>query len=172
MCVRQEEPHPDGFHIETHKNGGRSAAGMYRNGKRIGAWSKWHQNGSLSHQGSYLHGKAHGPWTSWGPDGEVRSAGEYLYGTKEGEWAETGENGDRISVAYRDGKKYGVERVWQSDGVRMKSETTWYADQKEGPARTWHRNGQLGSRGAYTKDKPVGLWEYWNSDGTLDEEIR
>ena len=95
-----------------------------------------------------------------GPDGDVRSAGEYLYGTKEGDWIETGETGDRQAVSYRGGKKYGVERVTRPDGVTMKSEITWYADEKEGLARTWHANGQLESQGTYVKNKPAGLWKY------------
>ncbi len=160
---------PDGFHVENHENGSKAAAGMIRNGDRVEEWSEWHEGGSLAAQGAYIHGKRHGPWTYWDSPGNVRWGGEYLYGVKEGDWVEYGKDGRRSTVGYRGGKKYGLERVWGSETGELRSETTWFAAEKDGPAHTWHANGKLESRGNYSEDKPTGLWEYWNSDGTLDE---
>jgi antitoxin component YwqK of YwqJK toxin-antitoxin module len=143
---------------------------MIRAGDRVGDWGEWHEDGTASARGTYVHGKRHGPWTFWGRDAQVLNSGEYLYGTKEGEWVETGEDGERISVLYRGGKKYGLRRVWYPDGSALKTETMWYADVRDGPTRTRYEDGQLESRGRYTKNQPVGLWEYWHQDGSADEE--
>ena len=170
MLAASKAKAPDGFHVEDHANGSKAAAGMIRNGVRVGEWSEWHKDGSRAGQGSYIHGKRQGPWTCWDPDGSVRSAGEYLYGMKEGAWVLYGEDGSRCTVGDRGGKKYGVERVWRSDTGELKSETTWFASVRDGSARTWYANGQLESRGSHANDKATGLWEYWHADGTLEGE--
>ena len=59
---------------------------------------------------------------------------------------------------------------WHLDGDGISSETSWYADQKTGLARTWYPDGQMKSRGRYERGQGIGLWEFWRPDGTVDEE--
>lgn len=161
---------PDGYRVETHASGTRSAAGMVELGARAGVWNEWHEDGSAAAEGSYVHGKRHGTWTYWYDNGQVRLTGDYVYGSRDGPWVEYAEGGARLSeTTYRDGKKYGTERRWVPGG-KLRSETSWLADVRQGPAVTWYDNGQVASRGRYQAGVPTGAWEFWHEDGSVDTE--
>lgn len=54
-----------------------------------------------------------------------------------------------------------------------KTETTYRANgrarQAHGPFRSWHKNGQLQSKGRFKNGIKVGNWSYYGPEGQLDQ---
>lgn len=159
---------PDGHHVERYPDGKTKAAGQYVNGRRDGVWSTWYENGKLKSRGTYFAGRRHGAWTEWNAAGEETLRGRFHYQRKEGSF-EFVKDGKKVQAAYRDDKLHGTCRSLGPDGKR-ESEEDWFFGRRHGASLRFHPGGRTASRGRYSHGRKVGLWEYWDAEGTLDQE--
>ena len=158
----------DGYRVETYEDGSRKAAGMIVDGHHDGEWQLWHATGPLEARGSYFAGKKQGLWTAWDEAGTEVERGEFLYGRREGAWHEV-QGGMVTESDFRDGEKHGPRLQTLEDG-NVAVQDAWFLNKRHGLASVYHPNSTLASQGEWVHGARVGQWDYWNTEGVLDEE--
>jgi len=154
------------------------AKGAYVDGAQEGTWTLWYPNGVKLAEGKYRAGRKQGPWTSWYPDGTVKEHGALLSDKAEGVWVYRNPDGTVEPVQsglYEDGVKIDD---WFIDGLRILSfsddspreEAFWKDGVRHGASTSYHHGGRRASEGHYDAGQRTGPWEFWDADGTLNEE--
>jgi len=107
--------------------------------------------------------------------GEKKSECTYAQGTKVGESKDYYINGNTLSIyQYDNNQVVGLKKTYFENGQLSSEETFKYLEYpaissiKEGPAKYFHKNGQLKTSGKFLNDRKVEEWKYYKDDGTLD----
>ena len=81
-----------------------------------------------------------------------------------------GDAGQVLATAeYSGGVLDGVSRVFSPAGV-LTQESTYRSGQLHGSYRTWWDNGQPKEAGSFDMGRRIGLYRWFNQDGTLLRE--
>lgn len=64
----------------------------------------------------------------------------------------------------------GVWKYWYKNG-QLWSECEYKGGMKNGKSTVYYDNGQKRYEGQYKDDKQVGIWRFWQVDGTLITEL-
>lgn len=86
-------------------NGVVAAEGMYRKGKRMGAWKHNYDNGNILAEGDYSDGQKEGSWTFYYSSGKLKGKGRYRSDLKHGTWQEWDWFGEMKEIEYFEGVK-------------------------------------------------------------------
>jgi antitoxin component YwqK of YwqJK toxin-antitoxin module len=128
-----------------------------RNGKAI--W--YYPNGKMMSQASYTNGRVNGDVVNWAPNGSVVDQESYENGRKLG-----------TTVEYHPDKSKKSEVTYLYAPLAIKTPDDWASctlakfesqgeDEKHGPFRAWHPNGQVAKQGEFRYNRPVGKFLYW-----------
>jgi len=91
--------------------------GVYKNGKREGAFKRFDENGQLKSDMVYKNGKTEGTVKKYYKNGKLKCEAAYTNGKKEGLVKWYYGNGQLNSeMVYQNGKKDGPYKRWDSDG--------------------------------------------------------
>ena len=188
--------------IKRHfRNGQTKFIGNYIDGKSEGQWEYYFKNGQLEAIGDYKDGKKEGFWRYYREDGMfvrvryyvddrnvwvsktlrpkdvvVRNGITYqinkknpFYGTIDVHWVNM--IGDELSLrvrhTYLNGRISGNMTSYHRNG-QVESKGNYKDGKKEGLWECYYKNGQLASKGNYIDGKLNGLIEFYNEDGQLD----
>lgn len=91
--------------------------GMYKQGNKVGTWTKWHANGKMMSKGKFAlqypfwntkktrkNSYTIGSWRTYHPNGKLASEGEYKSGAKIGTWRHWTNDGKRSKLKVHDGR--------------------------------------------------------------------
>jgi antitoxin component YwqK of YwqJK toxin-antitoxin module len=101
-----------------------------------------------------------GPWRA------VRYEGNYREGVRDGVWCVTdAETGDPLwEITWSAGEWHGPAKTWHRSG-QLEHEGEYSRGEHTGVWTYWFENGQLGASGRYERDRKVGDWKYWDKQG-------
>ena len=71
---------------------------------------------------------------------------------------------------YKDGRQDGVYEEWYENG-QPKGQVNYKDGKREGKQCWWDESGELQYWGNFKNDKPHGICEIKNSDGTISQSI-
>lgn len=87
-----------------------------------------------------------------------------------GYWLKTDSTGKAVTFCeLKNGFLDGVFASIFKDVNQLSQRGFYFADKKNGPWKTWHRNGKLATEGIYEFGEKKGEWKYFSKDGI--EEI-
>ncbi len=117
----------------THPSPGAHMRGDWTDGyyhrRTLGKWRVTDADGAVE-SGTWAKGAPVGRWTVTRPDGVVRESGHYVAGRPTGVWTCRDDDGSRRERGYDRGRKSGVWRTWNADGLLL-SERTEVPDESE-----------------------------------------
>ena len=139
-----------------------------KRGIRNGPAINWHTNGKKLMEGRYRNNKQVGLWTIYHRGGARRSQVAYRGGRKHGVERQWDDNGQLTgSGRYEEGRKTGVWTRWIK-GRRYQA-STYKNDDLNGVQITYDTtSGEKRSEGDYRQGKRHGVWSYYRS-GKLRE---
>ncbi len=166
--------------IKRHfRNGQTKFIGNYIDGKSEGQWEYYFKNGQLEAIGDYKDGKKEGFWSFYREDGgKVRV--QYYVDDRNVWVSKTLRPKDvvvRNGITYQINEKnpfYGTINVYWvnmiGDELSLRVRHTYLNGRISGNMTSYHRNGQVESKG-YAKDgKKEGLWECYYKNGQLESK--
>ena len=192
----QKEIHtPDGHIVKYEGKNGSGFVRSYKNGKKDGITALY-QNGVLYAEKSYknglLHGwsinyvypvsetyyvdgKKHGVVKKWCDNSRKRLElrEHYKYGQLNGlseEWRCTGKHYLVRSTEYKNGKKDGVEKIYDDINYRdgsLYSSIEYKNGKKDGVSKIYHSKGKLCCMDRYKNGIQEGESEFWDHTGKL-----
>lgn len=178
--------------VKDHHGKVRAEVGRYK-GHKEGPVRFLHADGSVQTTGRYANDSRHGAWTTTSPEGDTLAIVSYRYGRKDGWQAYWANNGRLLRVErFRKGEPDGPLYRFYSDGTPrqlshydngrpqgrhiewFKVDSTSVAllsgqfqDGERSGRWTWfYGNGRPNRQGHYAAGKQVGVWRYWNAEGT------
>ena len=153
--------------------------GKIIDGKFDGAWSGYYDSSGLqmSAEGTAVMGKNEGRYTAYYPNGQVYVTACYQDDKLEGEYYSynkesvvTATHGTcKYSCHYVDGKRHGIARWWNEDGVLVR-ESEYDTGESDGASREYYDNGELKSEYIYRNSQKEGPYERYYESGALQEE--
>lgn len=142
----------------------------FADGQRHGKASWFYPNGTLLSQATYDKGRVHGDVMKWGPDASLLGKENYTHGRKLAP-----------KVEYYDAEHKRSEILFLHAPLVVKTFDNFHtatlavfeqrgADEKFGPFRIWHPNGQLARAGEFRYNLPVGkaVWFYSNGQKQME----
>lgn len=141
-------------------------------GQRHGKAAWFYANGTLLSQATYDRGRVHGDVMKWGPDASLLGKESYTHGRKLAP-----------KVEYYDAEHKRSEILYLHAPMVVKTPDNFHAatlatfeqrgqDEKYGPFRVWHNNGQIARQGEFRYNLPVGkaTWFYANGQKQMEGE--
>lgn len=142
----------------------------FTDGERNGKATWFYPNGTLMSQASYSQGRVNGDVVNWAPNGKVLAQENYQNGRKLAAKLEFfPDKAKKSEVTYL----FAPLTIKTPDNWANCTLATFEArgeDEKHGPFRTWHPNGQLARQGEFRYNIPVGTIVYWYSNGQKEME--
>lgn len=129
-----------GSFVEWNDNGKKIVESNYKDGVLHGGFLKWNDDGVLLIKVNYKDGELHGEGTKWNADGTLSHELNFLDGKLDGE-----------NIGYFD------DSIVKIHNYKFK--------QLNGPHIVKKINGNIITKGEFKDDKPVGTWEYFDTDG-------
>jgi uncharacterized protein len=139
-------------------------------GQRHGKAAWYYPNGTLLSQATYDRGRVHGDVMKWGPDASLLGKETYTHGRKLAP-----------KVEYYDAEHKRSEILYLHAPMVVKTPDNFNTatlatfeqrgqDEKFGPFRIWHNNGQLARQGEFRYNLPVGkaTWYYANGQKQME----
>ncbi len=160
-------------------------------GYKQGNWKYFWQNGNLKMEVTYLNDKINGFLKRYDENGNFLSVEKYTQGELVADAKETKQlerkvayhsNGQPSIIAtYYNGVPEGVRREFDEDGKVVKSysyEDGWMRyegvvdlnGKRQGLWKEYYKTGELRSQGKYVNSNPVGPWEFYFMDKTVEIE--
>jgi len=97
---------PHGQWRAFYLSGKKAGVGQYRDGIKLGTWTRWHEDGTKREQVPYVDGKKNGVQKSWWRSGKLSMTGENIDGKRQGRWLMYNSDGTLWrEVDYVDGRK-------------------------------------------------------------------
>jgi len=142
----------------------------FADGQRHGKAAWYYPNGTLLSQATYEKGRVHGDVMKWGADASLLAKETYTHGRKLAP-----------KVEYYDGEHKRSEILYLHAPLVVKTFDNFStaslavfeqrgADEKYGPFRIWHQNGQLARQGEFRYNLPVGKTTWFYSNGQKQME--
>lgn len=132
--------------VTYHRNGKKSAMGVYMNKKRHGLWKFFDEEENMISEETYVNGIKTGLWKVYYFDGTINEETTYAEDHKNGPW-----------------------KQYFTDG-RIKLQGTYVNDLLEGEAIYYHPDGKVMIRGSYIKNLKNGKWVFFDEDGKMVQE--
>lgn len=121
---------------------GNEASGIYKDGKRSGAWIEYH------------------------PGGLVKTITPYVDGKKEGLFVELSNNGQLVKrCAYHNNLRHGEYKEMNYSNV--KEERFYQYDKLEGVVKIYYDNGKLMEEGTYKNGTRDGISKWYDQNGNV-----
>ena len=189
----------DGHTIKYEGSNGSGFVRSYKNGKKDGITALY-QHGVLYAEKSYtegvldgwsinyyypftasktyyVNGKKHGVVTKWCDDGEKLKLREhYSHGQLDGlseAWSCEGKHYLERSTEYKNGKKDGVEKVYDNINYKdgsLYSSIEYKNGKKHGVSKVYHSKGKLCCLNTYKNGILEGESKFWDHTGKLTKE--
>jgi len=137
----------------------------YKDGRLHGSSELYYMNGNIHFRKEYTDGQPSGTWKFYDPDGELYFETKWPGGTKYPPkyWYKTG-----IMRYDHTGDK---NRRWYVNG-QLEYEVPVDEDRRRhGHFTSWYPNGQKESEGEIVHGRRTGLWNFWEKDGQLREDV-
>jgi uncharacterized protein len=142
----------------------------FSDGERHGKAVWYYPNGTLLSQATYDRGRVHGDVFKWGPDASLVGKENYTQGRKLAP-----------KVEYFDAEHKRSEILYLHAPLAVKTLDNFHTatlavfeqrgqDEKFGPFRVWHQNGQLARQGEFRYNLPVGkaIWYFPNGQKQME----
>lgn len=123
-------------------------SGKFKETYKNGLWETFYSNGQLKSICHYDMGFIKGEKKEYHKNGKIAQKENYENGVIEG-----------LSVSYHENGKWKIKATYKSGHL-------------EGTYIEYFKNGIIKVKGEYINDDKVGLFKYFNEDGTLYEAIR
>jgi antitoxin component YwqK of YwqJK toxin-antitoxin module len=131
--------------------------GRFRKNKPHGPWTLYHANGQIAAEGMMYEGAKDGVWRTWSPEGRLLSEVTFEPRRIEStDWMAGMGGGGGLGGA---GGMGGL--------AAPPAAVVDYVTLLQGPARSWHPNGQPRLDGRYENDARQGPWIFHDHNGTL-----
>lgn len=115
-------------------------------------------------QGLYKDGKRDGAWVEYHPNGLVKSITSYVDGKKEGIYTELNNNGQLIKrMYYHNDMKHGEYKEFNYSTI--KEERTYQFDKLEGAVKIFYDNGKIMEEGNYKNGTRDGISNWYDKEG-------
>jgi antitoxin component YwqK of YwqJK toxin-antitoxin module len=132
-------------------------SGYLRNNKKQGHW-KFFDNDLIVYEGDYLHDRKKGYWREYYISGHELYVGKYKNDKANGIWKIYSSNNKKFYEIPKLDKKYLIKVIKYKEGKLNGRYVEFYS------------NGQVKTLGNYILNKKIGLWKYYNSDGSLSNQ--
>ncbi len=147
-------------HQEYYSNGKLKEEYHLLNGKFDGKTKAYYENGKIQAKGQYKNGQMTGIWYYFYDNGFIQSIQEF-------------KNGILVSLDFWDIKGNqlvkngtGVVSYYNPDG-QIGSVMSYKNNVFHGKCETWYLNGVKATELYYEYGKPIGIWKYWDENGSL-----
>jgi len=185
--ITYEGHNGNGF-VRSYKNGKKDGiSALYRNGELyaeksykndiLDGWTIYYSPPYTSRKTYYVNGKKHGVVTQWCDDGKrLKLREHYNHGNLDGlseEWRCIGKYYLTRSTEYENGKKDGVEKIYDDINYRdgsLYSSIGYKNGKKDGVSKTYHRKGKLCCLDTYKNGILEGESKFWDHTGKLTKE--
>lgn len=187
-----------GHWVKKYDNGELMYEGYFEDDKPIGEFRRYDEKGNLT--SVLTHNKDNDTIKAffYHPNGYIAGKGKYVMKEKTGEWCYysdyledhllmkcTYHHGkpEGMSIKYHwngeiaeklefiEGNKSGIWKQYYTDGT-LSLESSYVNGKLNGEFRSWHTNGTREITGQYKNDTRIGLWHFFNKDGSLRKEIK
>lgn len=182
----------DGKAKYYHADGSLNSEITWEDDMRSGPYTSLYSNGAKEVEGNYESGSLNGKYVIYFPNGQISSEGTYSEGTKVGEWKHFYFDGklQKTETFDEKGKANGQEENYDYNGYKTSS-----FDYSKGEIVSYKIYDRLGNvlhestrkkgiflyekytldkvktvEGNYTGEHHVGLWKYYDDNGTLTTE--
>ena len=176
----------EGYFETFREDGQPRRAGFYRQGQQQGPWHDYYPDGRVSEVYHYLEGEINGVSLSYTPTGQLTQERRYEQGRLLllTAYDSTGAVLNRVEVtpklkgyalSYPNGKPLFKTDLncyaetgtatWLSPVGKVEMTAAKYRDQRAGPYRAYHPNGQLAAEGTYRNGQPEGEWKTYFASG-------
>lgn len=181
----------DGEQIDYHRNGNKKVVTNYKNGIRNGYVQEFYFNGTVSNEGWYVDGNKQQQWLEYYPDGSIAEDFYFLDDNAVDSAYTYAVDG---TIAYRNRYVEGllVNNIPRSSTIKydtacdtyngkferlypdgkIHSKFAYVNDRLSGSYQAFDENGVAGTRGTYHDGTRVGVWNYYNEAGRLDQTSR
>ena len=161
----------------------------FKNGQLHGSWTIYDARKRPVSELVFKDGQRHGVSTWWYPAGKKMKEVVFRDGILDGDLRQWDERAQlTVERDFKEGRRTGAHTTQHSNGqkkseavylfarVVAKSPDDWWnarmalyetqgKDEKHGPWRAWHENGQLKMEGRFEHDIPVGRFVAWYANG-------
>ena len=141
----------------------------YVNDIKQGVWMAWHTNGQLKDSGAYKNNQMTGEWRSWSDSGKLVSIINFpdpsdIKTLVRGAIDPRNKKPSILSGDTAVGVMQGPAMTFHPNG-QLRDSGAYRLDNKEGPWKQWYANGHLESMGTYVGSVQEGEWEYFRENG-------
>jgi len=157
--------------LTYHRNGEVESKGVAVNGEPEGLFKEYYNDGQIFAEVYFKSGKEHGLATEWYRDGKKKKTGEFYQGEPHGTWSfwdSTNSGALSEKIVYAKGELRS-KSTYHENG-RLKSQTEYSNEKKNGKYTLYYDNGQLNERGKYKDDVMHGQWTCWYENGRKKKE--
>lgn len=146
--------------VYYHRNGKVKAKGDIWDNSTTGIWEFYYENGQLKAKGPWIgNRKSGGVWETYYENGQLDSKGKHDYdGVKVDYWEYYYESGQIAFKGYFKG-----EHIGYYENGKIEREGTFAL----GLMTRYYENGQIKEQGNYAYDKRVGIWKFYDEQGSL-----
>ena len=174
--------------VKSYKNGKYDGImALYRNGELfaeksykndvLDGWTIYYYPPYTSSKTYYVNGKKHGVLTQWCDDGKrLKLREHYNHGQLDGlseAWSCRGKHYLVRSTEYKNGKKDGVEKVYDNINYKdgsLYSSIEYKNGKKHGVSKVYHSKGKLCCLNTYKNGILEGESKFWDHTGKLTKE--
>ncbi|NND94642.1 MAG: hypothetical protein HKN45_07215 [Flavobacteriales bacterium] len=160
-------------------------------GRKQGLWKSFYSSRTVHTEATYVDDLKHGLFRTYSETGELLSMLKYVNGELDEGAAETivvdirneyfADGTVRASGSYKEGKKHGIHREYDtegniikswvySDGVEVGSGIIGKSGSFEGPWQEYYEDGSLRVEGTYEEGLRAKKWKYYSDSGELIQE--
>ncbi len=147
------------------------ASWEFKQGVVHGKVVAWYPNGSQSSDMGFQEGQPHGEAIYWAASGHISARHYYRDGRQLVPMIQRFDRQQKESEGWllRSDFVYETTVDWWNDIVQIVRVPADGQDQKTGPWKEWHLNGNLRFAGAYEDGKPVGQHVWWYENGQKEQ---
>jgi antitoxin component YwqK of YwqJK toxin-antitoxin module len=187
-----------GHWIKKYENGQVMYEGFFQDDKPLGEFIRYDEDGNITsilthkkyndtiearfyHPNSYIAGKGQyykqektGEWYYYSDylEDHLLMKCSYIRGEPDGTSIKYHWNGEIAEeLEFNEGEKSGSWKQYYTDGT-LSLESSYVDGKLNGEFKSWHPNGTSEITGKYENDTRVGLWIFFNKDGSIRKEIK
>jgi len=160
--------------------------------QKQGMWMEFHANKGIAVEGPYLNDLKNGYWKYYKSNGNLIRVEKWINGELQEGATEVAKLEIKREIdpktgavifkgAYQNGKATGVHREYNSEGeiiaarvydqgIKLFEGLIDEQGRKQGPWKSFYKDGSLKAEGSYKDDLKVGAWRYYFRDGKLEQQ--
>lgn len=128
----------------------------------------YYDNGKVSSEGMMVNGKPDGYWKTYYPSGKIKSEGNRKGSQLDSTWKFYNEEGKvTTEFNYREGKKNGFKKTYDSKEGFLIQEESYSSDLKQGPTNIYYPSGKIKQVVPFDKNVENGTGYEYAEDGTI-----